>query len=448
MSEFLGSAWWLLVTLGILVTFHEFGHFWVARRCGVKVLRFSIGFGKPLWSHVGRDGVEYAIGAIPLGGYVKFLDAREADNPELIAHQPGEYNAAPVWQRMAIAIAGPLFNIAFTVLAFWAMFVIGRPDFQPVIGATQGLAAQAGLQAGDRIVAVDGESVDSWSAAMMSIAQAAVQRQDAAVTVSDRQGQSQQHTLALSQLPHGVADDEKTFVAIGLHRQQPPVAAPQKGMPAAQAGMLAGDRITRINDTAIVDFDDIAPIIAAQAAKNPELNILVERDGTPHALKVKAEFTTLQGETKWRIGIGTVPMPTDAVEHYGPVQAVPAAFRETWKQTRNTFALIGSMLSGAASAKNLSSVISIAQVANASAHMGLAWFLSFLAVISLSLGILNLLPIPILDGGHLLYYLIELVKGSPLSERTLIAGQYVGMAVLAALMSLAFYNDILRLVAG
>ena len=449
MSEFVGSVWWLLVTLGLLVTFHEFGHFWVARRCGVKVLRFSVGFGKPLWSRRGRDGVEYVIAAIPLGGYVKFLDSREADDPQAVAHQPGEYNAAPVWQRMAIAIAGPAFNILFTIFAFWAMFVVGRPDFQPVIGAPQGLAAAAGLQAGERIDAVDGDKVDSWSSTMMAVAQAAMVRQDVALTVTDTHGQIQQRTLALSKLPPDAVDNDKTFNTIGLQLQPPPaVAGAVTDGPAQRAGMQVGDKILSINGVAIANFDTLSSTIAAQAAKDPHLNVLVERNGHDVHLAITAEQRSTADKSHWIIGIGVLSRSHDAIEHYGPLRAIPAALSETWKTTRSTLAMIGSMLSGQASAKNLSSVIGIAQIANASAHMGLAWFLSFLALISLSLGILNLLPIPILDGGHLLYYLIELVKGSPLSERAMIAGQYVGIAVLASLMSLTFYNDIVRLIAG
>ena len=448
MSEFFGSVWWLLVTLGLLVTFHEFGHFWVARRCGVKVLRFSVGFGKPLWSRRGRDGTEYAIGAIPLGGYVKFLDAREAENPELVARQAGEYSSAPIWQRMAIAAAGPVFNILFTVAAFWAMFVVGRPDYQPVIGATQGLAAAAGLHAGDRIHAVDGEHVDSWSAAMLEVAQAAMVHHDVALTLTDAQGQSQQRTLALSKLAGDAVDNEKAFNAIGLQLQAPPaIAGKVTDGPAGRAGLKPGDRILSINAIAVASFADLVKFVPEQAAKNPQLHLVVARGIDTLPLQIDAEQRKVDGKDHWLIGVAPADAH-DAVEHYGPLRAIPAAFDETWKTTRSTFGMIASMLSGQASARNLSSVISIAQVANASAQMGLAWFLSFLAVISLSLGILNLLPIPILDGGHLLYYLIEWVKGSPLSERALIAGQYVGMALLVTLMSVAFYNDILRLVAG
>jgi regulator of sigma E protease len=449
MSEFFGSAWWLLVTLGILVTFHEFGHFWVARRCGVKVLRFSIGFGKPLWSRIGRDGVEYAIGAIPLGGYVKFLDAREAENPELAQGQPGEHSSAPLLARMAIAAAGPAFNIAFTIVAFWAMFVVGRPDLQPIIAAPTGLAEQAGFQAGDRFTAVGEEKVDSFSNAIFEIARSAMVHQDVSVAVTDAHGDAHVRMLPLSKLS-GDGADSKMFDSIGL-RPEPlstAIGLVSADSPAARAGIQVGDRILRINDAPIANWEEMTRAIAAQAEKNPHLHVVVRRGSDDVPIDLTAEHRDAgDGGQKWLIGIGSQSRDL-AVEHYGPWQAIPAAFRETWKTARSTLGMIGSMLTGQASPKNLSSVITIARVANDSASRGLAWFLSFLAVISLSLGILNLLPIPILDGGHLLYYCIELIKGSPLSERALIAGQYIGLALLVTLMSLAFYNDIVRMVAS
>ena len=450
MSEFFGSAWWLLVTLGILVTFHEFGHFWVARRCGVRVLRFSVGFGKPLWSRTGRDGVEYAIGAIPLGGYVKFLDARESDRPEIVRNQAGEYSTAPVWRRIAIAAAGPAFNIAFTVFAFWAMFVIGRPDLQPVIGTPTALAAQAGFASGDRFTAISGESVGSLSNAMLDIAQAAMLHQDLTISVVDARGNTRERVLPLSRLPEDAADSAKTFDAIGLVPQPPPaqVASVAPDSPAAQAGIQTGDRIVRINDKPIDNWEELTHTVGEQAAKNPQLHLVVRRGSSDVPLDLTAKKSSEPNTPPWIIGIGGKGRDYDAIEQYSPLQAVPAALRETWKTTRNTLGMIGSMLTGQASTKNLSSVITIARVANESAHQGLAWFLSFLAVISLSLGILNLLPIPILDGGHLLYYFIELIKGRPLSDRALVAGQYVGLALLVTLMSLAFYNDIVRIVAS
>lgn len=449
MSEFFGSVWWLLVTLGVLVTFHEFGHFWVARRFGVKVLRFSVGFGSPIWSRTARDGTEYAIGAIPLGGYVKFLDAREAEHPERVAGQPGEFMSAPPWQRIVIAAAGPVFNILFTLVAFWAMFVIGRPDYQPIIDAPKGLAAEAGFKAADKLVSVAGEKVESWSGAMLAVTQAAALHRDVPVEVADAHGATRTLTLALSKLPPGAPDSEAVFEKIGLDLQasQAIVDSVDADKPAARSGMRAGDLIVAVNSKAVTSYPDFVKVLGEEAAKNPKLEVTVERDGARVPLTLTSEQRTTDGKTRWVIGIAIRTQLKDATERFGPIAAIPAAFNETWKTTASTLTMIKSMVVGEASVKNLSSVISIAQVANAAAHQGVAWFLSFLAMISLSLAILNLLPIPILDGGHVVTYLVEWVKGSPVSERTLIAGQYVGLALLVTLMSLALYNDIARHVA-
>ena len=447
MSEFFGSIFWLAVTLGVLVTFHEFGHYWVARRCGVRVLRFSIGFGKPIASFQ-RNGTEWAIGAIPLGGYVKFLDQREADDPIAAAREPGEFYSKPPWQRIAIAAAGPAFNIVFTIIAFWAMFVIGSPDYQPIIGTPKGLAAEAGLATGDRILSVGGEKVDSLSNAMLAVYEAAALHRDVPLDVADAKGQARNVTLALSKLPPGAPDNQAAIENIGLYPKSMPVVVAEvtPGQPADRAGMHVGDRIVEINGVPTEDKDSFVTTLTAQTEKSPNLQLVVEREGSRVPLQVSAEKTVVDGKEKPRIGISYAPAPAtkDALERFGPIAAVPAAFKETGRQLGSMVGMIRGMIVGEASVKNLSSVISIAQVANASAQRGLAWFLSFLAVISLSLGVLNLLPIPILDGGHIVFTLAEWIKGSPVSERTLIAGQYVGLAMLVTLMSLAFYNDIAR----
>lgn len=450
MTEFLGSVWWLIVSLGVLVTFHEFGHYWVARRCGVHVLRFSVGFGKPLWMRRGRNGTEYAIAAIPLGGYVKMLDEREGRVP---ADRVDEaFNRKTVWQRIAIVLAGPVANLLLCVVLLWAMFVVGRPDYAPVVGATEGIAAEAGLRRGDRIEAVGERATPTWGELQMALLPAALDRADVPVRVRDAQGQQAHRQLRLSQLPDDV-DERLLLGRIGLiprHALLPPIVGRVSPDTPAAGVLREGDRVLAIAGARVAWFDDIGPAVQALGERGGRLMIEVERGGQRYALPLAPERADDgAGGQYWRLGIapqGRSEAPhKDAVQRYDPVAAVPAALREGWYQTRQLFAMVGRAFTGKVSVQNtVGGPVTIARTANAYAQLGPAWYLTVLALLSLSLGVLNLLPIPLLDGGHLLYYLIELVKGSPLSERAMAAGQYVGLALLAGLMGLAFYNDIVN----
>ncbi|MCQ4166313.1 RIP metalloprotease RseP [Tahibacter harae] len=450
MSNFFSSIWWLAVTLGLLVTFHEFGHYWVARRFGVKVLRFSIGFGKPLWTRIGKDGTEYCIAAIPLGGYVKFLDSREYDVGP--AERSGDFTAKPIWQRMLIVIAGPAFNLIFTIFALWAMFVVGKPDYQPLVGRADGIAATAGFAAGDRIDSIAGEPVSNWTDASLVLLGHALDRRDIAVAVTAADGSRHSRQLDLSRIDAG-KDDMAALRAIGLVPKfalygTPGVGEVAAGSPAEAAGIKVGDRVISLNGKPVADWDSLVSTVQAEAQPGTALKLSVLREDKPLELAVTPrQETNEQGKQVWRVGIGQRTgerAPYDALLRYGPLEAVPAALRETANLTGKTLAMLKRMLVGTASLQNLSGPVTIAQVANASAQEGSAHFFQFLALISLSLCIMNLLPIPILDGGHLVYYLIESIKGSPLSEKALIAGQYAGLVLLAALMGLAFYNDIVH----
>jgi regulator of sigma E protease len=444
MNSVFGSVFWLLVTLGVLVTFHEFGHYWVARRCGVKVLRFSVGFGKAIWKRIGKDGTEYQVAMIPLGGYVKMLDAREGDVDPALAGQ--EFTGKPVWQRIAIVAAGPAFNLIFTVFAFWLMFLIGKPDVAPVVGAApQSMAAEAGIRAGDRILSVDGHPVATWSDAMDDVANGLLGRDPLPLSVRGTDGTQRTVTLPLNQLPAG-QDIGQYLDKLGLKLAPVPpvVGTVMPGEAASQGGMQGGDRILSVNGKPVDTYEAFQKLVPAEAAKSPTLTIAVQRGAQTLSLAVTARMKSLEGQpANWVIGVnGTEREP--AVLRYGPLKAIGASLQTTWSSAASTFNMIGKMLTGQASTKNLSGVIGIAQVANVSASMGAGWFFSFLAMVSLSLAILNLMPIPVLDGGWLLYYLIELVKGSPVSERVMMAGQYVGLVLLFTLMGLAFYNDIHR----
>ena len=448
MNNFLGSVWWMIVSLGVLVTFHEFGHYWVARRCGVKVLRFSVGFGRALWSRIGRDGTQYMIAAIPLGGYVKMLDEREGD--VAAADLPQAFNRQSVGKRIAIVIAGPLANLLLCVVLLWAMFVIGRPDYAPVLGHVEGLAAAAGLERGDTVLAVGDRTTPTWSEAALALTTAAIDHANVDIRVRRTDGDIVTRVVPGTKLPAQL-DQSRAVQLLGItprHRLLPPlVGRIEPGTPAW--GVLAeGDRITAIDGEPVTAFDDIGPLVQ-QIGQRPAM-VEVRRDGDRLALEVTPQRRNdPERGPYWALGIGpaTTTMPAyDARLRYGPLAALPAALRETGKLTSDSVGMIGRLVSGRASVENVSGPITIARYANASAQLGPAWFLNFLALLSLSLAIINLLPIPVLDGGHLLYYLIELIKGSPLSDRAMAAGQYVGLALLAGLMGLAFYNDILQLV--
>ena len=441
MSGFLGAVFWFIVTLGVLVTFHEFGHFWVARRCGVQVLKFSVGFGRPLWSRIGRDGTRYQVAAIPLGGYVQFLDEREADvGPAL---RDRAFNRQPVWRRIAIVLAGPMANLLLCVLLFWGAFLVGLPGTVPMVGKVQGVAEASGLRAGDRIVAVDGQPVATWDQLITPLALAAIDHRALELQVQDAAGTQARKVLRLDQLPADFDQANPLGAAglgIGVGELEPVVGRVLEDS-VAHGQLQPGDRILSLGGRAISRWTDIPEVVRA-TAPGQALEIVALRDGRETRLSLTPRVLEVQGQRTLALGIA--PAVAVAERRFGAVAAIGAAWDETRKQTRETLAFLGRLVTGKASPKNVSGVIGIAQVANAEASLGFARLVAFMASLSLTLCIMNLLPIPVLDGGHLLYYLIELVSGRPVGERVLIAGQYAGLLVLAGLIGLAFYNDIVR----
>ncbi|QZN81955.1 RIP metalloprotease RseP [Stenotrophomonas sp. DR822] len=450
MTDFIGSVWWMIVSLGLLVTFHEFGHYWVGRLCGVKVLRFSVGFGRPLWSRRDRHGTEFAIAAIPLGGYVKFLDEREV---EVHPHERGQaFNHKTVWQRIAIVAAGPIANLLLCILLLWAMFVIGKQDYSATVGRATGMAATAGLGSGDRLLRVDGRDVITLGEASMALTAAAMDRRDVTLEVLDPADQLRSRTLPLSQLPAGF-DERRVPILAGVYWRawlQPPLVDTIVKGSAAEGHLQTGDLIVAIDGQRIDSVEQAISEVGSLGRRGGPAMIEVLRGGERLALEITPrQGKDGKGQPTWQIGAGFAQSYSPAYDtllKFGPLQSVTVAVRETGRMAADSLAMMGRIVTGKASLQNVSGPVTIARVANISAKRGVDWFIQFLALLSLSLCIINLLPIPILDGGHLLYYLIELVKGSPLSERAVAAGQYIGLALLAGLMGLAFYNDILGLV--
>lgn len=439
-----------LLVIGILVTVHEFGHFWVARKVGVKVLRFSVGFGQPLWRRIGQDGTEYVLAAIPFGGYVKMLDEREAEvDPAL---QSQAFNRQPLWARNAIISAGPIANFLLAVLAYWAIFVIGATEMKPIIGPVipDSPAAAAGLEEGDELVRIGDRNVRAWDSAIMAFLENSADS-SIVVTVNRSTGGTAERSLDLSQ--QRLLDDEGDVLRkIGLTPWQPTIVPIVRevipGSAAAMAELEPGDRIIAIDGNALNDWADL--VEAVQARPNEEVVLRYAREGTEREVATTIQAREGGGAQSGVLGI-TPDVPADLfanAQHevrYGPLAAVPRAIDAGWQAGSLTVSVLFKIVVGEASVKNLSGPVSIAQYAGDSVSLGVIPFLKFLAIVSISLGILNLLPVPILDGGHLLYNGIEWIRGRPLTEAAQVFGQQIGIVLLFMLMALAFYNDILRL---
>ncbi|HUT41327.1 MAG TPA: RIP metalloprotease RseP [Gammaproteobacteria bacterium] len=453
MNSVLFSLLAFILAIGVLVTVHEFGHFWVARRLGVKVLRFSIGFGKPLWKKTfGADRSEFVIAALPLGGYVRMLDEREGEvAPEEL---PRAFNRQPVSTRVAVVVAGPLFNFLFAIAAYWLMFVVGIPGLRPVVGdVTPGsYAAQAGIVAGDEIIAIQGAPTPTWESAVMSLLDASLDERDAIeLNVRDPGGVERDLQARLVQSAE-LLEKGGVLRNFGLAPWQLPAVLDElvAGEAAERGGLRSGDHILAADGKPIAGWNDWVEYVRARPEQS--IQVEVQRDGATNVLELVPKRVTEGGKAHGFIG-ASVRLP-DAGQHatmrvvvrHGPLEALPAAVGKTWEVTTLTLRTLWKMLTGKASVENLSGPISIARYAGESAAVGLTTFLAFLGIVSVSLGVLNLLPIPVLDGGHLLYYLVEMVKGSPVSEAAQLAGQKVGIFLLLMLMSVAFYNDLVRLI--
>jgi len=446
---------WFVVAVGLLVTVHEFGHFWVARRLGFKVLRFSIGFGRPLLTWVaGVDRVEYVVAAVPLGGYVKLLDEREG--PVAPQDLPRSFTHRPPWQRILVLLAGPACNILFAVLVLWGMlWANGITEVRPTVGdVTAGsIAARAGLKSGDEIRAINGAAVTGQRDVVFDLLDAMSARGQAVLTVRGSAGETRQANLSVEDPGERrrLTEPAELFRGLGFQFWTPPVP-PVLGPvtpdgPAARAGLAAGDRIVAIDGVAMNDFRQIVEYISARPGER--ITIDYRRGGATHSVPVTVANEEVGGRHVGRIRVqqpAGITYPPNMLLHtdLGAGTALVRAGGEAWSMTMLQARLFWRMVLGRVSLKNLSGPLSIAEFAGDSAEAGVASFLSFLVLISLSLGFLNLLPIPILDGGQILFQLVEWLKGSPLSERAQALGQQVGIALLIVLMGVALYNDIAR----
>jgi regulator of sigma E protease len=442
-----------LLALGILIVVHEFGHFLAARLCGVKVLRFCVGFGKPILSRrLGADGTEWALAAFPLGGYVKMLDEREGEVPAEEVSRA--FNRQSLFKRSIIVVAGPLANLLLAIAIYCGLFVYGVEEMRPIVAApaAQSQAALAGFQDGETVLKFDGAPVASWQQLRWQVLQNLGKSGEHRLEVMNDRGEIADRVMDLGQLTMDEPESDP-LARTGLSPYHPPVAPVlgkvAEGSAAAAAGLQVGDRILTVQGKRLTDWRDL--VAAVRASPGRPLGVEVERQGQVLALSVVPTKALDQGKPIGQIGVAAAPLSAEARSHllvsvrYPLHEALGKAVALTWETSAFSLRMMGRMVTGAMSWRNLSGPVTIADYAGQSARMGVIAYMKFLALISISLGVLNLLPIPLLDGGHLLYHTAEAIKGSPLSERILEFGQRLGFGVLVLLMAFALYNDISRL---
>lgn len=444
-----------LLTIAVLVVFHELGHYWVARWCGVKVLRFSVGFGKVIYSkRFAHSDTEWTLSALPLGGYVKMLDEREGNVAEY--ELPRAFNRQSVFKRMAIVVAGPIANLLLAIVLYWAMFLHGVPGLKPMLGTIlpQTPAASAGLLERETLSSINGEAVPTWQEARWMLLDAALKDAPIEIEALTAEGTILRHRLDASSLKPTDLDGD-FLKSLGLQPWQPTIYAVfgklADNSVAQRAGLQAGDNVIRADGKDIKLWEELVAVIRNHPGQ--PLTLELTRSSAPLTLTLTPDAVNENGQTIGKIGAAPQvdkklfdAMLTEV--RYNAVEALPQATRKTWETAVVSLKMMGKMLVGEVSMKNLSGPLTIADYAGQSAQMGLIAYLGFLALISISLGILNLMPVPLLDGGHLLYYTAELIKGSPVSERTWEIGQKVGTALLVTMMAMALYNDISRLILG